>query len=102
MDLRVVKKLSVLRIKLRNSAILVSGDNVVCQVAEAGDCGLAVFAHDAQDVLVGLLCLGVGVDLVDNDCTEVTRALLGYSKKLCAICGEFDALDRCREIPGLQ
>lgn len=51
-DLSVVEKLSVLGIELRDSAILVSSDDVVCQVAEAGDCGLAVLAHDAQDVLV--------------------------------------------------
>ena len=100
--LGVVEQLSVLCVELRDSAILVSSNDVVSQVAEACDGGLTVLAHDPQNVFVRLLGLGVRVDLVDDDGTKMAGSLLGDSEKLPAVCGELDALDGCGEVPSLQ
>lgn len=102
MYLCVIEQLSALCVKLRDSAILVSSDDVVGQVAEACHSGLAVLAHNSQDVLVRLPRLGVRIDLVDDDGTKMAGTLLRNSEKLPAVCGEFDALDGCGEVPSLQ
>jgi hypothetical protein len=64
--------------------------------------GLALVANYPQRLLVGLLGLGVGVDLVDDNGRQVPGALLGNTQQLAAVGGELDALDGCGELPGLQ
>jgi hypothetical protein len=49
------------------------------------------------------LCRGrVGVDLVYDNGGQVPRSLLRDTEQLPAVGGEFAALDRCGELPGVQ
>ena len=102
MCLVVVKELASLGIELRDGTVLMAGDDVVGQVAESGHSGLAILTHNPQSLLVGLLCLGVGVDLVDDDGAEMAGSLLGNAQQQPSVGGEFDTFDGCREVPSLQ
>ena len=53
-------------------------------------------------LLVGLLALRVLVDVVDEDCAELALALLGHTEQLAAVLVELDALDSRSKFPCLQ
>jgi hypothetical protein len=96
------QQLSRLAIPLCDGSVLVARDDVLGQVAEAGDGGLALVAHNAQRLLVGLLRLWVGVDLVYDNGGQVPGALLSHAEQLLAVGRELAALDGCGELPGVQ
>ena len=53
-----------------------AGNDVLVQVAPAGDGGLALVADDGQGALVALFRVDLGYDVEDNDSTKMTHALL--------------------------
>jgi len=95
--------LSSLCVPLGNGTVLVARDDVSCAGRETGDCDLGnVVDNDAQRVLIGLLALGVLVDVVDEDCAELALTLLGDTEQLSAVLVELDALDGGSKLPSLQ
>lgn len=96
-------ELAGLGVPLGDAAVLVAGDDVVGEVGEAGngDTGQLV-DDDAQGRLVGLLGVGVLVDVVDYDVGELTGTLLGHAQQLLSILRELHALDRGQVVPCLQ
>ena len=95
--------LTSLCVPLGDGAVLVTRDDVSGAGRKTSDCDLGNVVDDnAQRVLVGLLALGVLVDVVDEDCAELALALLGHTKQLAAVLVEFDALDGGSELPCLQ
>jgi hypothetical protein len=114
-----VKQLARLSVPLCQAAVLVSGDDVLGQVAEARDGRFRLIADYPQQLLVALCRRWVGVDLVYNDGGEMSASLLSHTKQLPAIGGELHciskaelgramesthlaALDTGRELPGMQ
>ena len=91
-----------LGVVLADAAVLVAGDDVLAEVAPAGDGGLALVAHDGELLLVALLGFDVGVDVQDDDATQVTHTLLGNAQQLGAVLVELDALDGGGELPRLE
>lgn len=79
-----------------------TSDDVLVEVAPAGDGGLALVADDGQGALVGLLGVDVEHDVEDDDGAQVAHALLGDAQQLAAVLAELDALDGGREVPGLE
>ncbi|KAH0373857.1 putative eukaryotic translation initiation factor 3 subunit I, partial [Aureobasidium melanogenum] len=95
--------LSSLCVPLGNGTVLVARDDVSCAGRETSDCDLGNVVDDnAQRVLVGLLALGVLVDVVDEDCAELALTLLGDTEQLGAVLVELDALDCGSKLPSLQ
>jgi hypothetical protein len=101
-DRDVVDQVTGLCVVLRDGAVLVAGDDVLAQVAPAGDGGLALIAHYGENLLIGLLCLHVDLDVQHNNSAQVPHALLCYAQQLGAVLVELDALDGRREVPCLQ
>lgn len=87
---------------LANAAILVSSDDVLVHVAPASHGRLALVADDGELLLVALLAVEIGVDVEDDDGTEVTHALLGDTQQLGTLLVELDALDGGGKLPGLE
>jgi len=95
--------LASLCVPLGDGAVLVAGDDVSGAGGETSDCDLGnVVDNNAQRVLVGLLALGVLVDVVDEDCAELALTLLGDTEQLGAVLVELDALDGGSKLPRLQ
>lgn len=101
-DRQVEDKIAVLAIVLRDRAVLVASDDVLGQVAPAGDGGLALVAHDDQDLLGILGGRDVQGDVENDDCSQVAHALLGDAQQLGTVLIELDALDGGGELPGHQ
>ncbi len=101
-DGEVVKHIASLGIVLADATVLVSGNDVLGEPAEASDGGLALVADNGQSTLVGLLSLGVGVDVVDDNVGEVTHTLLSNTEQLGTILVELDTLDGGGELPDLE
>lgn len=96
------EQVACLGVPLCDRAVLVARDDVLGEVGEAGNGGLALVADYPRDVLVALGGVDVGVDLVDNDGGQVPGALLGDTQQLAAVGRELDALDGGGELPCLQ
>ena len=96
------EQLAGLAVPLCDGAILMARDDVLGEVREAGNGGLALVADNSQDLLVALGGLNVGVDLVYDNGGQVPRALLCDTEQLPAVGRELDALDGCGKLPGLQ
>jgi hypothetical protein len=95
--------LTSLCVPLGDGAVLVARNDVSGAGGETGDCDLGNVVDDnAQRVLVGLLALGVLVDVVDEDCAELALALLGDTEQLAAVLVELDALDGSSKLPRLE
>lgn len=96
-------ELAGLCVPLGDTAILVSRNDVLGEVGESsnGDTGKLV-NNNAQRGLVGLRCVGGGVDVVDDDVAELSGTLLGHTQKLLSILRELDTLDRGQEVPCLE
>lgn len=102
MDVDVVDEVARLAVVLGDAAVLVTGDDVLAEVAPPGNGGLALLADDGQDLLVRLLGLGVDLDVEHDDGAEVTHALLRHAEELGAILVELNALDGGGEVPCLE
>lgn len=98
----VVDEVAVLAIVLADGAVLVAGNDVLGQVAPAGDSGLALVADNGQNLLRVLLGGWVAVDVEDNNGAQVAHTLLGDAQQLGAILGKLDALDGSGEVPSHQ
>lgn len=101
-DGHVIDQLARLGVVLADAPVLVARDDVLAQVAPAGDGGLALVADDGQVALLGLLGVRVRVDVEDDDVAQVAHALLGDAEQLGAVLVELDALDGGGELPGLE
>lgn len=101
-DGEVVEQVTSLGIILADAAVLVAGDDVLAEVAPAGDGGLALVCDDGEDLLVALLGVDVGVDVHDDDVAQVSHTLLGDTQQLGAVLVELDALDGRGELPDLE
>lgn len=98
----VVEQVAGLAVELGHGAVLVAGDDVLAEVAPAGDSGLALLADNGQVLLVRLLCLHIDLDVQHDNGSHVTHALLGHTQQLRAVLVELDALHGGREVPGLE
>jgi hypothetical protein len=96
------QQVACLGVPLCDGAVLVARDDVLGEVGEAGDGGLALVADYPRGVLVALGGIDVGVDLVDDDGGQVPGALLGDTQQLAAVGRELDALDGGGKLPCLQ
>lgn len=91
-----------LGVVLGDAAVLVAGNDVLCEGAPAGDGGLALVADNGEGALVGLLGVDIRVDVKGDDVGEVAHALLGDAEQLGAVLVELDALDGRGEFPDLE
>lgn len=94
-----VDEVACLAVVLRDGAVLVAGDDVLGQVAPAGDGGLALVADDGQDLFGALLGVDVQLDVEHDDGAQVAHALLCDAQQLGAVLVELDALHGGGEIP---
>lgn len=99
---QVVDEIAVLSVVLRHRAVLVAGDDVLGQVAPAGDGGLALVTDDDEGLLGVLLGGDVEGDVEHDNVAEVAHALLGDAEQLGAVLVELDALDGGGELPRHQ
>ncbi|KND88935.1 hypothetical protein TOPH_06453 [Tolypocladium ophioglossoides CBS 100239] len=88
----VVQHVAGLGVVLGHAAVLMARENVLAQSAPARDGGLALVAHNGEDLLVALLGVDIGV----------AHALLGDAQQLGAVLVELDALDGGGELPDLE
>ena len=102
MDVVVDQLVTRLGVVLRDGPVLVSGDDVLAEVAPARHGGLALVADDGQGLLVALLGVDVDLDVQHDDGAQVAHALLRHAQQLGAVLVELDALDGRRELPRLE
>jgi hypothetical protein len=95
-------ELSGLSIVLAHSSVLVSGDDVLVQVAPRGNSCLAFPEGDGEKRLIRLLGVDVDLDREYNHSSQMTHAHLRHSQQQCTILGKLNALDSSREVPRLQ
>lgn len=92
-----------LGVPLRYTAVLVARDDILAEVGETGDGDLGNFVdNNAERRLAGLLALGILVDVVDEDCAELSLTLLRDTQELLAVLAEFTSLDGGSKLPCLQ
>lgn len=91
-----------LSVILRNSAILMTRNNILRHKAESRNRRLRLLASDRQGPLIRLLSLDIEVDIEDDDRAQEPHALLRHSQQLGAVLRELDALDRRIEVPCLE
>jgi hypothetical protein len=87
---------------LGDGAVLVSGDDVLAEVAPSGHGGLALIADNRQGLLVALLGVDVDLDVEHDDGAQMSHTLLRHAQQLGAVLVELDALDGRRELPRLE
>lgn len=98
----IVQEVAILAVILADAAIFVASNDVLVHVAPAGNCGLGFVAYNGESLVAALLGIDVGVDVDDDNVTQVSHALFRNAKKLGAILVEFDTLDGCGELPDLE
>lgn len=92
-----------LRIILANTAILMPRNDVFVQVTPSRNCGLALLTGDFQTGFVVLVLQILAIsDIVHNNRSQVTHTFLCHSQQPASVRGEFDPLNRRREIPDLD
>lgn len=98
----VVQEIAGLAVVLADTTILVSSNDVLAHVAPSRNRGLGFVADNGQSLLVALLGLDVGVDIDDDNVTQVAHALFRDTEKPGAILVELDTLDGGGELPDLE
>lgn len=79
-----------------------ASNDVLGHVAPPRHGRLALVTNDGHRPLVGLLGLGIDLDIEHDDVTHVTHPLLGDTQQLGGVLVELDALDGGGELPRLQ
>lgn len=98
----VIQEVAGLAVVLADTTILVSSNDVLAHVAPSCNRGLGFVADNGQSLLVALLGLDVGVDIDDDNVTQVAHALFRDTEKPGAILVELDTLDGGGELPDLE
>lgn len=78
------------------------GNDILGQIAPAGNSRLTLVASYCQSSLVALLGIDVDLDIEDDYCAEISHPLLGDCQKLRTIFGKFDPFNSGVEVPHFQ
>lgn len=87
---------------LRDGTVLVSGNDVLVEVAPRGDGGLALLESDSEEGLIRLRSLNIVDNREHDDGTQVTHSHFSDAQQERTVLRELDALDSGGELPGLQ
>lgn len=103
----VPKAITYLRVVLADTAIFVSGNDMLAKITPTGDCSLALLACNLEMRLINLIVQTISSTITVPDVKHANRAeethpLLCHCQQPAAVRTEGNALDRGRELPHLD